>query len=114
VERLVRWAEDLATRGGKKAVDPKMGSWKMEVRKFGRSYSELLDVMMEHAQMEERILFPIFDRADRGTQHNSTKQFPFVHGILTLDLGSVWPILFLSLCYFIINYLEKFIIIHTN
>jgi iron-sulfur cluster repair protein YtfE (RIC family) len=73
VERLVRWADDLATRGGKKAVDPKMGSWKMEVRKFGRSYSQLLDVMMEHAQMEERVLFPIFDRADRGTQQNNTK-----------------------------------------
>jgi len=67
LERLVRWAEDLATRGGRKAVDPKMGSWKMEVRKFARSYTQLLEVMMEHAQMEERVLFPIFDRADRGT-----------------------------------------------
>lgn len=66
VERLVRWAEDLATRGGRKAVDPKMGSWKMEVMKFGKSYSQLLEVMMEHAQMEERVLFPIFDSADRG------------------------------------------------
>lgn len=72
VERLVRWAEDLATRGGRKAVDPKMGSWKMEVRKFGKSYSQLLEVMMEHAQMEEKVLFPIFDSVDRGTLKNIT------------------------------------------
>lgn len=66
VERVVRWGEDLATRGGKKAVDPSVGSPRMEIRKFGRSYSELLEVMMEHAQMEETILFPIFEKADRG------------------------------------------------
>lgn len=77
VERMVRWAEDLATRGGRKAVDPKMGSWKMEMGKFGRSYSQLLEVMMEHAQMEERILFPIFDTADRGTVSKKTHSFCF-------------------------------------
>ena len=66
VERVVRWAEDLATRGGKKAVDPTVGSPRMEIRKFGRSYSELLEVLMEHAQMEETVLFPLFDKADRG------------------------------------------------
>ncbi|KAK2400428.1 hemerythrin HHE cation-binding domain protein [Trifolium repens] len=85
VEKLVRWAEDLATRGGKKAVDPKMGSWKMEVRKFGRSYSQLLDVMMEHAQMEERVLFPIFDRADRGltkaAKEEHARDLPIMNGI---------------------------------
>lgn len=67
VERMVRWAEDLATRGGRKAVDLKMGSWRMEMRKFGKSYSEVLEVMMEHARMEETVLFPILDAADRGT-----------------------------------------------
>ncbi|XP_045808867.1 uncharacterized protein LOC123903048 [Trifolium pratense] len=85
VERLVRWAEDLATRGGKKAVDPKMGSWKMEVRKFGRSYSQLLDLMMEHAQMEERLIFPIFDRADRGltkaAKEEHARDLPIMNGI---------------------------------
>lgn len=68
VERMVRWAEDLVTRGGRKAVDPKMGNWRMETMKFGRSYSQLLEVMIEHAQMEEKVLFPIFDRADRGRE----------------------------------------------
>lgn len=77
VERLVRWVEDLATRGGRKAVDPKMGSWKMEMRKFGKSYSQLLEVMMEHAQMEEKVLFPIFDSVDRGTLKSITIFFSF-------------------------------------
>lgn len=72
VERMVRWAEDLAARGGKKAVDPSMGSPRMEIRKFANSYSQLLEVMLEHAQMEERVLFPIFDMADRGKDHTIT------------------------------------------
>jgi hypothetical protein len=66
VERVLRWAGDLVTRGGKKAVDPSVGTPAMEIRKFARSYSELLEVMMEHAQMEETLLFPFFDAADRG------------------------------------------------
>ncbi|XP_050892384.1 uncharacterized protein LOC127097935 [Lathyrus oleraceus] len=85
VERLVRWAEDLATRGGRKAVDPKMGSWKMEVRKFGKSYSQLLEVMMEHAQMEEKVLFPIFDSVDRGlskaAKDEHARDLPIMNGI---------------------------------
>ncbi|RYR25508.1 hypothetical protein Ahy_B02g059303 [Arachis hypogaea] len=68
LERMVRWAEDLARRGGRRAVDPKVGSWRMEVRKFSKSYCQLLEVMMEHAQMEERVLFPIFDSADREAE----------------------------------------------
>lgn len=71
LDRMVKWAEDLAarqtTRGGRRAVDPCMGSPRMEVKKFGRSYSQLLEMMLEHAQMEERIVFPVLERADRGT-----------------------------------------------
>ncbi|KAK7279043.1 hypothetical protein RJT34_24086 [Clitoria ternatea] len=85
LERIVRWAEDMATRGGRRAIDPKVGTWKMEVRKFGRSYSELLEVMMEHAQMEERVLFPIFDRADRGlskaAKEEHARDLPLMNGI---------------------------------
>ncbi|XP_058724046.1 uncharacterized protein LOC131595649 [Vicia villosa] len=85
VERLTRWAEDLATRGGRRAVDPKMGSWKMEVRKFGKSYSQLLEVMMEHAQMEERVLFPIFESVDRGlckaAKDEHARELPIMNGI---------------------------------
>lgn len=71
VERVVRWAKDLETRGGKKAVDPSVGSPRMEIKKFARSYSELLEVMMEHAQMEETLLFPFFDSADRGNNFSN-------------------------------------------
>uniref|UniRef100_A0A803NVZ5 Uncharacterized protein n=1 Tax=Cannabis sativa TaxID=3483 RepID=A0A803NVZ5_CANSA len=60
VERLLRWSEDLGARGGKKrggcggGIDPRVGTPKMEVKKFNRSYSQLLELMLEHAQMEER------------------------------------------------------------
>lgn len=66
LERLVRWGEDLVTRGGRASGDPVMGSPRMEVKKLGRSYSQLLEVMLEHAQMEERIVFSILEKADRG------------------------------------------------
>lgn len=71
VERLLRWAKDLAARGGRTAVDPAVGTPRMELRKFGRSYSQLLEVMLEHAQMEEKVLFPILEMADRGKFHCS-------------------------------------------
>ncbi|XP_020202702.1 uncharacterized protein LOC109788396 [Cajanus cajan] len=85
LERVVKWVEDLATRGGRRAVDPKVGTWKMEVAKFGRSYSQLLEVMLEHAQMEERLLFPIFDRADPGlckaAKEEHARDLPIMNGI---------------------------------
>lgn len=85
VERVLRWAEDLVKRGGKKAVDPSVGSPKMEIRKFARSYSELLEVMMEHARMEETLLFPFFDRADRGlskaAKEEHARDLPLMNGI---------------------------------
>lgn len=69
VERMVRWSEDLSARGGKRrsvGIDPSVGTPRMEVKKFGRSYSQLLEMMLEHAQMEERVLFPILNSADPG------------------------------------------------
>ncbi|TKY50785.1 hemerythrin/HHE cation-binding motif [Spatholobus suberectus] len=85
VERMVKWAEDLTTRGGKKTVDPSVGTPRMEIRKFARSYSELLEVMMEHAQMEETVLFPIFDKADRGVakaaKEEHARDLPLMNGI---------------------------------
>ncbi|CAL0328473.1 unnamed protein product [Lupinus luteus] len=85
VERMVRWSDDLMTRGGKKGVDPKMGNWKMEMKKFKKSYTQLWEVMMEHAQMEERVLFPIFDRADRGltkaAKEEHARDLPLMNGI---------------------------------
>lgn len=66
LDRMVRWGEDLAARGGRSKGDPVMGSARMEVKKYAKSYSQLLEVMLEHAQMEEKIVFPILEREDRG------------------------------------------------
>lgn len=65
--RMVRWAEDLAKRKGKKAGDPTVGSPKMEFKKFASTYSQLLELLLEHAQMEERVVFPGLEKDDRGT-----------------------------------------------
>ncbi|KAH7547732.1 hypothetical protein ACOSP7_033051 [Xanthoceras sorbifolium] len=92
VERMVRWAEDLAKRGGRTAVDPLVGSPRMEVRKFGNSYSQLLELMLEHAQMEERIVFPLLEKADPGTCKVANKEhardLPLMNGIKE-DIKSV-------------------------
>ncbi|XVE90907.1 hypothetical protein DITRI_Ditri20bG0114100 [Diplodiscus trichospermus] len=85
LERLVRWAEDLSTRRGKRTVDPAVGSPRMELRKFGRHYSQLLEVMLEHAQMEERVVFPVLERADRGlckaANEEHARALPVMNGI---------------------------------
>lgn len=85
MERMVRWAEDLAARGGKGSVDPSVGSPRMEVKKFARSYSELLELMLEHAQMEERVVFPILDMADRGlckaANEEHARDLPIMNGV---------------------------------
>ncbi|GAB2276897.1 hypothetical protein Dimus_011608 [Dionaea muscipula] len=86
VERVVRWGVDLAARGGKSAVvDPGVGTPRMEVRKFAKSYGMLLEVMLEHAQMEERAIFPILERADPGLCTSANKEhardLPVMNGI---------------------------------
>ncbi|KAI3705260.1 hypothetical protein L1987_75494 [Smallanthus sonchifolius] len=99
LERMVRWAEDLAARGGRSKGDPVMGSARMEVKKYGKSYSQLLEVMLEHAQMEEKIVFPILEREDRGLSKSVNKEhardLPLMNGIkediktiIVLDSGS--------------------------
>ncbi|GMG99486.1 hypothetical protein Nepgr_001326 [Nepenthes gracilis] len=85
VERVVRWGMDLATRGGKAAADPGVGTPRMEVRKFAKSYEQLLEVMLEHAQMEEKIIFPILQLADRGICKSANaehaRDLPIMNGI---------------------------------
>ncbi|XWS65670.1 hypothetical protein CRYUN_Cryun05aG0133400 [Craigia yunnanensis] len=85
LERLVRWAEDLSTRGGRRTVDPSVGSPRMELRKFGKNYSQLLEVMLEHAQMEETVVFPVLERADRGlckaANEEHARDLPVMNGI---------------------------------
>ncbi|KAK4427176.1 hypothetical protein Salat_1486500 [Sesamum alatum] len=60
-ERMVKWTYDIATGGGSVRGDPSMGSPRMEVKKYAKSYSQLLQVMLEHAQMEETVLFQILN-----------------------------------------------------
>ncbi|XVF41285.1 hypothetical protein PTKIN_Ptkin01aG0268200 [Pterospermum kingtungense] len=83
--RMVRWAEDLSTRGGRRTVDPAVGSPRMELRKLGKNYSQLLEVMLEHAQMEERVVFPVLERADRGlckaANEEHARDLPVMNGI---------------------------------
>ncbi|KAL3579476.1 hypothetical protein D5086_020980 [Populus alba] len=99
LERMVWWSEDLVTRGGRRNDDPTMGSARMEVRKFGKSYSQLLEVMVEHAQMEERVVFPLLETAERGlckaANEEHGRDLPIMNGIRedmksigVLDTGS--------------------------
>ncbi|XP_051143844.1 uncharacterized protein LOC127260185 [Andrographis paniculata] len=85
LERMLKWADDLAARGGKLRGDPSMGSPRMEVKKFGKSYSQLLQVMLEHAQMEETVLFQILEAADRGVcktaNEEHARHLPIMNGI---------------------------------
>ncbi|XP_051119921.1 uncharacterized protein LOC127243801 [Andrographis paniculata] len=85
LERMVRWAEDIAARGGNARGDPSMGSPRMEVKKFAKEYSQLLQVMLEHAQMEERVLFPILESADPGlckdANEEHARHLPMMNGI---------------------------------
>ncbi|KAK6933557.1 Hemerythrin-like [Dillenia turbinata] len=95
--RMVRWVEDLVTRGGRRGVEV-MGSPKMEVRKFGKSYGQLLEVLLEHAQMEERIIFQLLDFSDpglcRSANEEHARDLPIMNGIkediksiTVLDIG---------------------------
>lgn len=64
----------------------------MEVKKFARSYSQLLEMMLEHAQMEEKVVFPILERADRGlskaANEEHARDLPIMNGIKE-DIKSV-------------------------
>ncbi|KAL9402856.1 hypothetical protein Peur_006705 [Populus x canadensis] len=99
LERMVRWSEDLVTRGGRRNGDPAMGSERMEVKKFQKSYTQLLEVMVEHAQMEERVVFPLLETAERGlckaANEEHGRDLPIMNGIkediksiVVLDTGS--------------------------
>ncbi|KAK6929056.1 Hemerythrin-like [Dillenia turbinata] len=89
--RMVMWVEDLVTREGRRGAEV-MGSWKMEVRKFGKSYGQLLEVLLEHAQMEERIIFQLLDFSDPGicasANEEHARDLPIMNGIKE-DIKSV-------------------------
>ncbi|RRT79112.1 hypothetical protein B296_00023923 [Ensete ventricosum] len=71
VEELARWVTATAAGGG---------GGKGEAARMERSYGQLAEVVLEHAQMEERLLFPAFESAaDRGTP-SSPVRFPKITG----------------------------------
>ncbi|KAL3838181.1 hypothetical protein ACJIZ3_022772 [Penstemon smallii] len=85
LDRMVKWADDMVARGGNARGDPSMGSPRMEIKKFAKSYSQLLQVLLEHAQMEERVLFQILESADRGlckaANEEHARELPLMNGI---------------------------------
>ncbi|KAM7263065.1 hypothetical protein ACFE04_000748 [Oxalis oulophora] len=83
---VVRWAEDLKKRGGGKwSSDPSVGSPRMEVKKFEEFYKGLLEVLLEHAQMEEKVIFPLLTKADPGlckaAHQEHARDLPIMNGI---------------------------------
>lgn len=72
LEKMLAWVDDAAKRekirkkGGGREVDAGRGTPRMEMRRFGRCYSQMLEIMLEHARMEEKIVFPVLEFADRG------------------------------------------------
>ncbi|XP_074366360.1 uncharacterized protein LOC141707218 [Apium graveolens] len=85
LERVVTWAEDLVKRKGIGRGDKKVGTTRMEVKKFGKRYGELLELMLEHARMEERVVFPVLEKADRGlpkaANADHARDLPIMNGI---------------------------------
>ncbi|CAO2821950.1 unnamed protein product [Amaranthus hypochondriacus] len=92
LERIATWGMDLATRGGSKVVDLGVGTPKMEVTKLGKSYGDLLEVLLEHAQMEERLIFPFLQSNDPGVcrvvNEEHARDLPIMNGIKE-DIKSV-------------------------
>ncbi|XP_020595909.1 uncharacterized protein LOC110035914 [Phalaenopsis equestris] len=89
VEGMARWAEKMTEEAGDgwrgKAADG---------RRMARFYGELVEIMLEHAQMEERFLFPALDRsADydvcRTANEEHGRDLPLMNGIKE-DIESCW------------------------
>ncbi|KAI5073111.1 hypothetical protein GOP47_0011124 [Adiantum capillus-veneris] len=86
-EKLVLTIDELilAAKQPSKTVDPVKGSLAMQIKKLSASYSLLLQFMLEHAQMEERVIFPALEKADRGltksANQSHARDLPVMNGI---------------------------------
>lgn len=70
LERVAKWAVEMATRPERRSSVPSLeNDPKMEVRKFGRFYAQLHELLVEHAQVEERVIFPVLEKAERGVRY---------------------------------------------
>uniref|UniRef100_A0ACD5XC01 Uncharacterized protein n=1 Tax=Avena sativa TaxID=4498 RepID=A0ACD5XC01_AVESA len=102
LEGVAAMLAEMVRKGGKKAggkgrTVPVEGA---EVRRLGKWYGDAMEVMLEHARMEERVLFPDIQRASfpgvcDKVQEQHGKHLPMMNGIkediktlLTLELGS--------------------------
>lgn len=91
---------EMVKKGGKKAGKGRNVVEGAEVRRLGKWYGDAMEVMLEHARMEERVLFPDIQRASfpgvcDKVQEQHGKHLPMMNGIkediktlLTLELGS--------------------------
>ncbi|GAB2222611.1 hypothetical protein Drorol1_Dr00016730 [Drosera rotundifolia] len=84
VERVVEWGAEVAARGGKSAGKVE-ATPRVEVRRFAKRYGMLLDVLLEHAQMEERVVFPVIQGSDPGVcmsaNEDHGRDLPIMNGI---------------------------------
>lgn len=70
LERVAKWAVEMATRPERRSSVPSLeNDPKMEVRKFERFYAQLHELLVEHAQVEERVIFPVLEKAERGVRY---------------------------------------------
>ncbi|KAG8054662.1 hypothetical protein GUJ93_ZPchr0001g30397 [Zizania palustris] len=101
LEGVAAKVAEMVKKGGKKVG--KVGKVVLEgaeVRRLGKWYGDAMEVMLEHARMEETVLFPDIQRASfpgvcdaANEQHG--RHLPMMNGIkediktlLTLELGS--------------------------
>ncbi|KAH7433704.1 hypothetical protein KP509_07G082100 [Ceratopteris richardii] len=102
LEKLVVTTEELiaVSKQPCRAVDPVKGSLLMQIKRLSANYSQLLQFMLEHAQMEERVVFPPLEKAERGLTKTANeihaRDLPLMNGIkedfksvIALDNGSL-------------------------
>lgn len=101
MDKLVHVVDELAGAAEQtaKTLDPVKGSIGMQIKKLATSYGHLLIFLQEHAQMEERVIFPALEKADRGltksANQSHARDLPLMNGIkedlkgvLALEQGS--------------------------
>jgi hypothetical protein len=66
-----------------------------QLRGLPKQFGQLLDLMQEHAQMEERIIFPALEMADPGIEWKDLVKFAeytffYAHSLRQLHLPVTW------------------------
>ncbi|KAJ7530409.1 hypothetical protein O6H91_14G002900 [Diphasiastrum complanatum] len=86
LQSFIEFADELSrTNQGPKIIDPVKGSMGMQIKKFGKACGRLIELMHEHAQMEERMVFPPLEDADKGVTNTvngyHARDLPVTNGI---------------------------------